>query len=598
MSNKLLISLTCMLLLSSCAKPLSSSSIDSKDESSSVSSSVSSSSVHEHEYTQKEKVDPTEDSDGYILYSCTCGEEKREVIPALSEENGYEITKVFPTIEKDGYFEYTHPTYGTYRIEKSLYSTFSTFQTHIEEKLADENKPFNQGGFGSHYETADPEEYTFSKNQSENKYTYGNYSNLTLQFSSVKFISDKNVFEFSFDYKGEAITYYYRLYTDNSAAFYNSNNGNVIQGFDETGKTILTSLKAGTYTSKTEFTNTEDQYVLNDEVSIIINDDLKTGKVNDKYMMTSTMSFAITINYVSDSTISLWFQESGVTDYKTMINLYLDYRKYSYAALNYESETLDRIRELGTITLLEDKTSKKSLLFRLQDKNAVVTYISGEETQEKLLPLSYVKTQSSITIGETTIRNDYLLLGMEVNGEVKSVINLSFSTPENGTMAFVPKDNFYDVQYFGFYQALELKYSDYVYSIDDKNNFTMVEKDKYHYKGTYVINYFGIKDGNFYVRYNFTFTDDVYPCYVVNDGSVSTLYDYTGPIYFYYFTTGEVKRLGGYTKKHVHKYAQQIVSSETLRNAATKTEAATYYYTCSCGEISTTEFFSYGDPLE
>ena len=45
-----------------------------------------------------------------------------------------------------------------------------------------------------------------------------------------------------------------------------------------------------------------------------------------------------------------------------------------------------------------------------------------------------------------------------------------------------------------------------------------------------------------------------------------------------------------------HSYTEQIVSDEYLAAPATCTEAATYYYSCECGEKGT-ETFSYGDPL-
>ncbi len=48
--------------------------------------------------------------------------------------------------------------------------------------------------------------------------------------------------------------------------------------------------------------------------------------------------------------------------------------------------------------------------------------------------------------------------------------------------------------------------------------------------------------------------------------------------------------------KHIHAFDKQVVTDEYKATDATCTEAATYYYSCSCGEKGT-ETFGYGSPL-
>lgn len=49
---------------------------------------------------------------------------------------------------------------------------------------------------------------------------------------------------------------------------------------------------------------------------------------------------------------------------------------------------------------------------------------------------------------------------------------------------------------------------------------------------------------------------------------------------------------------HTHSYTQENPISKALKSAATCTEAAVYYKSCTCGAISDTETFTYGSPLE
>ena len=48
--------------------------------------------------------------------------------------------------------------------------------------------------------------------------------------------------------------------------------------------------------------------------------------------------------------------------------------------------------------------------------------------------------------------------------------------------------------------------------------------------------------------------------------------------------------------KHIHTFDKQVITDEYKATDATCTEAATYYYSCSCGEKGT-ETFGYGSPL-
>ena len=48
--------------------------------------------------------------------------------------------------------------------------------------------------------------------------------------------------------------------------------------------------------------------------------------------------------------------------------------------------------------------------------------------------------------------------------------------------------------------------------------------------------------------------------------------------------------------KHIHAFDQQVITDEYKATDATCTEAATYYYSCSCGEKGT-ETFTSGNAL-
>ena len=54
---------------------------------------------------------------------------------------------------------------------------------------------------------------------------------------------------------------------------------------------------------------------------------------------------------------------------------------------------------------------------------------------------------------------------------------------------------------------------------------------------------------------------------------------------------------GGHGQKEAHVFDQQVVSDQFKIRGATCTEPAKYYYSCSCGEKSSTTFFSEGEPL-
>ena len=47
-----------------------------------------------------------------------------------------------------------------------------------------------------------------------------------------------------------------------------------------------------------------------------------------------------------------------------------------------------------------------------------------------------------------------------------------------------------------------------------------------------------------------------------------------------------------------HDFSKQIVSQNTLREPATCTTSANYYYSCECGVTGCDDYFSYGEPLE
>ena len=53
----------------------------------------------------------------------------------------------------------------------------------------------------------------------------------------------------------------------------------------------------------------------------------------------------------------------------------------------------------------------------------------------------------------------------------------------------------------------------------------------------------------------------------------------------------------GSTPSHTHHYNQYIADTQYLKSPATCTKSAVYFKSCSCGEQSSSETFSYGDPL-
>ena len=61
---------------------------------------------HQHSYTETGRQEPTCTADGYVVYTCSCGESYQEVLPALGHD--YQQTgHVDPTETTDGYTEYT-----------------------------------------------------------------------------------------------------------------------------------------------------------------------------------------------------------------------------------------------------------------------------------------------------------------------------------------------------------------------------------------------------------------------------------------------------------------------------------------------------------
>ena len=70
----------------------------------------------EHDYHLRDKVDPTEESDGKLTYKCTlCGETKDEAIPKLSPQD-YQVTNIEATCAHGSGKEYTNDQYGTYLV--------------------------------------------------------------------------------------------------------------------------------------------------------------------------------------------------------------------------------------------------------------------------------------------------------------------------------------------------------------------------------------------------------------------------------------------------------------------------------------------------
>ena len=53
----------------------------------------------------------------------------------------------------------------------------------------------------------------------------------------------------------------------------------------------------------------------------------------------------------------------------------------------------------------------------------------------------------------------------------------------------------------------------------------------------------------------------------------------------------------GSALSHTHRYNQSIVGTQYLKSSATCTKAAVYFKSCSCGKQSSSETFSYGNPL-
>ncbi len=62
-------------------------------------------------------------------------------------------------------------------------------------------------------------------------------------------------------------------------------------------------------------------------------------------------------------------------------------------------------------------------------------------------------------------------------------------------------------------------------------------------------------------------------------------------------TAATTATTGTTTAAHVHAYALESVKPEALKSAANCTEAAVYYKSCLCGEISTSDTFVYGEAL-
>lgn len=61
---------------------------------------------HEHSYTETGRQDPTCTEDGYVVYTCSCGESYQDPLPALGHD--YQLTgHADPTETEDGYNEYT-----------------------------------------------------------------------------------------------------------------------------------------------------------------------------------------------------------------------------------------------------------------------------------------------------------------------------------------------------------------------------------------------------------------------------------------------------------------------------------------------------------
>lgn len=58
---------------------------------------------HQHSWLVLEDVSPICGKDGYIRYSCMCGEEKTEVVPHTKEEHTLVVTTVQPTCTEAGY---------------------------------------------------------------------------------------------------------------------------------------------------------------------------------------------------------------------------------------------------------------------------------------------------------------------------------------------------------------------------------------------------------------------------------------------------------------------------------------------------------------
>ncbi len=81
----------------------------------------------EHNYHIDKKVDPTETSEGYILYQCgLCGVYKRVILPKL-DENNYTVEELTANCIHGNGHRYTSEEYGTYEItdnERTLHSVF------------------------------------------------------------------------------------------------------------------------------------------------------------------------------------------------------------------------------------------------------------------------------------------------------------------------------------------------------------------------------------------------------------------------------------------------------------------------------------------
>ena len=62
--------------------------------------------AHSHSYSETSRVEPTCTSDGYVEYTCSCGDSYSETLGATGHSY-QETARVEPTATEDGYVEYT-----------------------------------------------------------------------------------------------------------------------------------------------------------------------------------------------------------------------------------------------------------------------------------------------------------------------------------------------------------------------------------------------------------------------------------------------------------------------------------------------------------